>query len=133
MPETPETEAHIAKMQKDIEELKDFMKDSFHDRRETYEKRAEKVLSKYPFCLTLWLEIDGIRSINEIEEDLKSAGQIVSHVTLWRSSKRLLRAGLIKKVATKGRSPVYSKKLWAKELNIDDYVRKRFLEQESRI
>lgn len=131
MPETPETEARIVKMQKDIEELKEFMKDSLHDRRDAYEKRVKKVLLKYPVCQTLWLEIDGTRSINEIEENLKSAGQTIPHVTLWRYSKRLRKAGLIKKVATKGRSPVYSKKLWAKELNIDDYVRRILLEQES--
>lgn len=131
MPETPESEARIVKMQKDIEELKDFMRDNLHDRREAYEERVEKVLSKYPNCVTLWLEIDDIRSLMEIENDLKSAGQPISHTTLWRAAKRLLKAGLIKKVAMKGRSPVHSKKLWAKELNIDEYVGKKFAEQES--
>lgn len=131
MPETPETEARIAKMQKDIEELKEAMTDTWHDRRAMYENRVRKVLEKYPNCVKLWLEIDDIRSLKEIEEYLESTGQKIPHVTLWWSSQKLLKDGLIKKVAKKGRSPVYSKKPWAKELNIDDFVRKTFIEQES--
>ncbi len=131
MPETPETEAHIAKMQKDIEELKEAMRDNWHERRKSYENRVKRVLEKYPNCATLWLEIDGVRSMDEIEDTLVSEGRKIPHVTLWRYSKRLIEAGLIKKVGVKGRSPVYSKKPWATELRIDDYVRSTFIEQDS--
>lgn len=131
MPETPETEAHIAKMQKDIEELKESMKDNWHERRESYQNRVKKILEKYPNCVTLWLEIDGIRSMKELEENLASEGRKIPHVTLWWSSKKLLEAGLIKKVGVKGRSPIYSKKPWAKELRIDDYIRSIFIEKDS--
>jgi len=127
----PETDARIAKMQKDIEELKEAMRDTWHERRNIYENRVREVLEKYPNCITLWLEIDGVRSLKEIEEYLQSTGQRIPQPTLWRSSKILFKAGLIQKVAKKGRSPVYSKKPWAKELNMDDYVRKTFVEQES--
>lgn len=131
MPETPETEAHIAKMQKDIEELKEAMKDNWHDRRESYENRMKKVLEKYPKCVILWLEVDGIHSMKEIEENLVLEGRKIPHVTLWWSRKKLLEAGLIKKVGVKRRSPIYSEKPWAKELRIDDYVRSTFVEQDS--
>lgn len=131
MPETPETEARIAKMQKDIEELKEAMKDNWHERRESFENRVGKVLESYPNCVTLWLEIDGFRSMKEIEEDLASQGRKIPHVTLWWSCKKLLEAGLIKKTGVKGRSPIYSKQPWVKELRIDDYVRSTFIEKDS--
>lgn len=131
MPETPESEARIAKIQKDVEELKEFMRDSIHDKPEVYQKRVLDALTGYPACVTLWLEIDGVRSLNEIEDDLKSRGQVVPHATLWRAAKRLCR-GLIYKKSAKGKSPVFSKKPWAKELYMDDFVRKTFLEQQSK-
>jgi len=131
MPETPETEARIAKMQKDIEELKEAMRDSWHERRESYENRVRNVLERCPNCITLWLEIDGTRSVKEIEENLASEGRKIPHVTLWWSNKKLLKAGLITKVGVKGGSPIYSKKPWAKELRIDDYVRSMFIEKDS--
>jgi len=131
MPETPESEERIAKIQKDVEELKEFMRDSIHDKPEVYKKRILDVLTKYPACVTLWLEIDGVRSLNEIEDALKSKGQSVAHVTLWRAKKRLCK-GLIHKISSKGKSPIFSKKPWAKELDIDEFVRKTFLEQKTK-
>lgn len=130
MPESPEIEARVSKIQKDVEQLKEFMKDSFHDRRDHYEKRVRKVLEKHLICIILWLEIDGIRSFKEVEDDIKLEGRNIPHVSLWRAKERLLRAGLIKKIGMKRRSPVFTKKPWAKELNIDDFVRKAFLEEE---
>lgn len=131
MPETPESAAKIAKIQKDIEELKEFMRDSIHDKPEVYKKRVLDSLAKYPACITLWLEIDGERSLNEIEEALNLKAQNVAHATLWRAAKRLCK-GLIYKKSSKGKSPVFSKKPWAKELDMDEFVRKTFLEQKSK-
>ena len=128
MPETPETEARIVKIQKDIEQLKEFMKDSWYERREIYKRRVSDVLSGYPLCVRLWLEIDGVRSINEIEKYLNTDGQTISHVTLWRCSQRFRKAGLITKVGVKSRSPIYIKKPWVEELHIDDYVRETVFE-----
>ena len=129
MPETPESEARITKIQKDVEELKEFMRDSIHDKPEVYQKRVLDALTGHPACVTLWLEIDGVRSLNEIEDALKSKGQGVPHATLWRAAKRLCR-GLIYKKSAQGKSPVFSKKPWAKELFMDDFVRKKFLDQQ---
>lgn len=107
------------------------MRDTLHNSRDTYEKRVTDVLIKYQDCVVLWLEIDGIRSLSEIEEALKSTSHKISHPTLWRSAQRLLKAGLISKVAMRGHSPIYSKKIWNQELDIDGFVRKRFTEQKS--
>ena len=125
MPETPESEARIAKIQKDVEELKEFMKDSIHDKPEVYRKRVLDALSGNPACIALFLEIDGTRSLSEIEADLKAKGQEFAHATLWRAARRLCR-GLIYKIGIKGKSPIYSKKAWAKELYMDDFVREKF-------
>jgi len=116
-------------MQKDIEELKEHMRDDWHDRRERYESRVRKVLEQYPNCVQTWLAIDGLRSVKELGDYLQSVvGEDISHRTVSRCCKRLCRAGVIKKVGAKGKSPVYSKKGWTKELNLDDYVRQTFLE-----
>lgn len=128
---SPEGEARIAKIQRDVEELKEAMRDNWYDRRETFEKRISKVLSKFPDCVSFWLEIDEIRSRKEIEDDLRSEGKPIPHTTMLRTSDRLLKAGLIRKIGTKGKSPIFSKKLWAKELNLDEYVRKEFVEKQS--
>lgn len=129
MPETPEAQARIAKLQKDVEELKENMRDSWHDRLDAYKERVAKVIERSRSSAMLWLEIDGIRSLIEIEEALKNEGREIPHVTLWVCSQRLLKAGLIKKVDMKGKSPVYAKKPWAIELGLDDYVREMFVEE----
>jgi hypothetical protein len=125
MPETPETESRIAKIQKDVEELKEFMRDSIHDKPETYKTRVKNALTGYPACVTLFLEIDGVRSLNEIKAYLKAKGKGIPHATFYRAVDRL-RRGLIYKTGVKNRSPIYSKKTWVKELFIDDYVREKF-------
>jgi len=125
MPETPESESRLAKIQKDVEQLKEFMRDSIHDRPDTYKKRVLDALTGHPACVALWLEIDGERSLNEIEDSLKVKGNGIPQPTLWRAAKRLSK-GLIYKVKIKGKSPVYAKKVWAQELDIDDYVREQF-------
>jgi len=127
---SPEGDARIAKIQKDVKELWEATRDSWHDQREKFEKRIKDVLAKNRKCVPLWLEIDGIRSMIEIEDSLKSEGKTISHATLWRLSKKLLNAGLIKKVGVKGISPIYSKKPGVKELNLDEYVREEFVEKE---
>jgi len=125
LPETPELEARVAKMQKDLEQVKDFIKDTIHDDPQKYKKRVFDCLNGHPACIALWLEIDGKRSLMEIENELKTKGKPINHVTLWRASERLSPA-LVSKVGVKGKSPVYSKKPWADELRMDDFVREKF-------
>jgi Fe2+ or Zn2+ uptake regulation protein len=74
------------------------------------------------------LEIDGMRSISEIEKSLTKQGNRIHTMTLWRASKRLLKKGLIKKVGVNGKSPIYAKKPWAKALDMDSYVRAKILQ-----
>lgn len=132
MPETPETHERIAKMQKDIEELKEEIQNAWHLNKERYQKRVKDVLQGDFTCIALYLEIDGIRSIKEIEDGLVSSGHNVPHVTLWRASRRLLKDGLIKKVGVKSRSPIYTKKPWALALGLDDYVREKIIQKENK-
>jgi hypothetical protein len=113
-------------MQKDLEQVKEFMKDSIHDDPEKYQKRVTAALTGHPACIALWLEVDGQRSLMEIEEGLKVKGRQIPHATLWRAAKRLNNKGLIYKIGVKGISPIFSKKTWAEELRMDDFVREKF-------
>lgn len=126
MPETPESNRRITQMQKDIEELKEHMRDNWHDRRENYENRLRKVFEKYPSCIKVWFAIDGMRSVKEIIDYLEANGEKISVMTVHRCCDRLKRDGIITKKGTKGKSIVYSKKNWAIALNLDDYVRQNF-------
>lgn len=132
MPETPETHERVAKMQKDIEELKEEMQDAWHLNKERYQNRVKDVLQGDFTCITLYLEIDGLRSVKEIEDSLAVSGHKVPHATLWRATQRLLRGGLIKKVGVKSRSPIFTKKPWALALGLDDYVRTKIIQQENK-
>jgi len=132
MPETPDLHARVTKLQKDVEEIKEEMEDSWHERRDIYEKRVSKVLEGDKNATVLYLQIDGSRSISEIENSLSMSGQRIAHKTLWMATKRLLKAGLIKKVGIKGKgsSPIYARKPWAKALDIETYVRTKILKEE---
>jgi hypothetical protein len=126
LPESPELENKVAKMQKDLEQVKEFMKDTIHDDPEKYQRRVMDALTGYIACVSLWLEVDSERSLIEIEAALKTNGKPVNHMTLWRAAKRLSKRGLIYKTGVKGISPVFSKKTWAEELDMDDFVREKF-------
>lgn len=128
MPESPEANRRIAQMQKDIEELKEHMKDDWHDRRDNYENRVRKVMEKYPNCVKVWFAIDSMRSVKEIAEYLQVNGEKISDMTVHRCCRRLKNNGLIKKIGAKGKSSVFSKKNWAIALNLDDFVRQNFRE-----
>jgi predicted Zn-dependent protease len=119
----PDTHERIAKLQKDVEEIREELEDDWHDRRSQYEQRVKKVLQRDENCTALYLEIDGIRSIAEIQRDLARRKQAIPQPSLWRAARRLVRGGLVRKTGTKGKSPVYSKKPWAITLDIEDYVR----------
>ena len=123
MPETPETHNRITRIQKDIEELRQDQEDSWHLEREKYEKMLRNTLQGNPKATILYLEIDGLRSIMEIDNDLKNRGQRIARMTLWRAEQSLLKGGLVRKVGVKGKSPIYAKKRWAIILHMDDYVR----------
>jgi len=124
----PDTHERITKLQKDVEEIKEELEDQWHERRSTYEERVRKALEGYRNATVLYLEIDGVRSIREIEKDLINQKSRIPNASLWRGSKRLRKNGLIKKVGVKGKSPVYARKPWAKVLDLDNYVRTKILQ-----
>jgi len=126
----PDTHERITKLQKDVEEIKEELEDQWHERRSNYEDRIRKALEGDKNATILYLEIDGVRSIKEIEKSLASQGNRIPTMSLWRASKRLLKNGLIKKVGVKGKSPIYTRKSWAKALDLDSYVRTKILQQE---
>lgn len=126
----PNTHERITKLQKDVEEIKEELEDQWHERRSNYEDRVRKALEGDKNATVLYLEIDSVRSIAEIEKHLIKHGKRIPTMSLWRASKKLLKNGLIKKVGVKGKSPIYAKKPWAKALDLDNYVRTEILQQE---
>lgn len=126
----PDTHERIVKLQKDVEEIKEELEDQWHERKTSYEDRVRKALEGDKNATVLYLEIDGARSIEEIEKDLVSQQNKIPTTSLWRASKRLLKNGLVKKIGVRGKSPIYAKKPWAKALDLDSYVRTRILQQE---
>ena len=126
MPETEDLNEKVSKMQKDIEEIKVVLREDYYENPEKYKNRLDKVLSKRKESPLLWLEIDGFRCINEIRSDLETKGHKVPQSNIWRASEDMRKGGIIFKIDTKGRSPVYDKKLWAKELDLDNYVKEKY-------
>lgn len=124
----PDTHERITKLQKDVEEIKEELEDQWHEKRSNYEDRIRKALEGDKNATILYLEIDNVRAISEIEKSLTSQGNRIPVMSLWRASKRLLKNGLIKKVGVKGKSPIYAKKPWAKALDLDSYVRTKILQ-----
>jgi hypothetical protein len=124
MPESPETHKRITKIQKDVEELKQDREDTWHLDRERYEELVKRTLNGDDKTIALYLEIDGIRCLTEIDEALGGKGISISRMTLWRAEQKLLSGGLIRKIGKKNKSPIYEKKRGAYVLNMDDYVRK---------
>jgi len=126
LPETEDLNVKVSKMQKDIEEIKVALREDYYENPDKYKKRLDDVLSKRKESPLLWLQIDGFRSINEIELDLKTNGQEVPHTNIWRASEDMRKAGVVVKIGVKKRSPIYDKKLWAKELDLDTYVKDKY-------
>lgn len=122
----PETASRIAKLEKNVEEIRDALRDNYFDKQEHYINRINVALKKRKNDTILLLYIDGFRSLNEIEKDLTKEGQTIPTTTLWRSSKRLVDNGLISKIGVKGISPIYDVQLWIKLLKIKDYIRRNY-------
>jgi hypothetical protein len=126
MSETSELYERVAKMQHDIEDLKEGQEDIFFNQRDLYKTRIKLCLEKNKNNVTLYLAIDGVRSISKIESDLNQSGKRIAHKPLWAASLQLFKDGLILKIGQKRGSPIYAKKKWAKTLQIDDYVKSEF-------
>lgn len=126
MVETNELFERVARMQKDIEDLKAGQEDIFFIEKDRYLNRVKTCLETNQNNVITYLEIDGIRSVSEIESDLKKIDKPIAHRTIWNALNRLIKDGLIEKIDQKGKSPVFSKRKWAKTLHIDDYVRSQF-------
>lgn len=122
MPETVDTAREIIKIKRDIREIKQAQEVSAHFNREKYMKLVEDALAGNPTRVSVFLEIDGIKSRKEIQE--KVGGK---QPTVWRAIDHLEKNGLIYPLEeTKGGSPIYAKHQWVKTLRIDDYVREHF-------
>lgn len=128
----PDTHERVVKLQKDVEEIKEELEDQWHERRASYEQRVRKALEGYDNCAILFLEIDGMLAISEIERNLSQSGRRMPHKTLWAARNRLVSKGLVKKIGVKGKSPIYAKKPWAKALDMDNYVRTKILKSEEK-
>jgi len=111
----------LVKIRHEIEEIKDELRDQWHENREKYEKRVDNAIAGHTLRVRVFLAIDSIKSVIEIERELRAP-----HVSVWRSSEHLRKKGLIRKIGNKSGSPVYAKKPWVKELDLDDYVREKF-------
>lgn len=126
----PDTHERVIKLQKDVEEIKEELEDQWHERRSVYEERVSRALSDDKNATVLYLEVDGVRSIREIERDLANRQARIPTMSLWRASMRLIKTGLIRKMSIRANSPVYEKKPWAKALDIDSYVKTNIAQQE---
>jgi len=82
----PDTHERITKLQKDVEDIKEELEDQWHEKRPTYEERVRKALEGDKNATVLYLEIDGVRSIKEIEKDLASQQRRIPTMSLWRAS-----------------------------------------------
>ncbi|MCW4004980.1 MAG: hypothetical protein NWF04_00065 [Candidatus Bathyarchaeota archaeon] len=123
MPETVDTAREIINIKRDIREIKQAQEVSVHFNREKYMKLVEKALAGNHTRISVFLEIDGIKSRKEIQE--KVGGK---QPTIWRAFDHLEKNGLIYPLEeTKGGSPVYAKHQWVKTLRIDESVREQFL------
>lgn len=111
----------IVKMRYELEEIKEELYDQWHENRERYEKRVDNALAGKPLRVKVFLVIDGIKSVKEIETEVKAP-----HASVWRAFTHLYRKGLTRKIGSKSGSLVYAKKPWAKALNIDEYVRVKY-------
>ncbi len=125
----PDTHKRITELQKDVSMIKQELEDQWHERRNVYEDRIRKTLVDDKNATRLFLEIDGLRSINEIEQQLVASNRRIPHKSLWRACLRLKKDGLIIKTDAKGKSLVYSKRPWAAALDIDSYVRTHILSE----
>ena len=113
-----------------MEEIKEELQDQWHHRRKEFEERVMACLANDNNATTLFLQVDGTRSIDEIEKAFVAEGKPIPHVSLWRACKKLEGCGLLKKVGVKGRSPIFDMRPWARALDMDSFVRKRILGQE---
>jgi Fic family protein len=116
--------AEIVKMRNELEEIKEELYDRWHDDKERYLKRIDKALDNNKLRVKIFLAIDGIRSVKEIEAEIKS-----SHAGIWRAFQHLFKEGIVRKIGSKSGSPIYAKKPWVKSLRIDDYVKEKYQEK----
>jgi len=113
-------------MQKDIEEIRDALRDTYYQERLKYTDRIDRILTKRKEYAILWVEVDEFRSLSEIIKDLDEKGINIPTTTAWRIMNAMKKEGIIKKTGTKNKSPIYSKPLWAKELELGDYVKEKY-------
>lgn len=129
MPETVDTAREIINIKRDIREIKQAQEVSAHFNRDKYMGLVEDALAGNYTRISVFLEVDGIKSRKEIQE--KVGGK---QPTVWRAIDHLEKNGLIYPLEeTKGGSPIYAKHQWVKTLRIDDYVREHFLKPQTKV
>lgn len=115
----------VRKIRKELEDVKQAQEDDWwllH--RSRYERLVEDVLVGNTLRIKMFLAVNGFKSVIEIENDLQAP-----HTTVWRAFKHLEKGGLIYKIGSKLKSPIYAKKRWARVLHIDDYLKTKYEEQ----
>lgn len=113
------THKEIVKIRYELEEIKEEFYDQWHENRERYQKRVDNALAGHPLRIKVFLAIDGIKSVKDVEIELKAP-----QASVWRAFNHLYKKGLTRKIGSKSGSPIYAKKPWIKALCIDDYVRR---------
>jgi len=113
--------AEIVKIRNELEEIKEELYDRWHEDKNTYLKRVDEALDNNQLRVRIYLAIDGIKSVKEIELEVKAP-----HVSVWRAFRHLEKRGLTRKVGSKSGSPIYAKRPWAKVLSIDEYVMEKY-------
>ncbi len=122
MPETIDTAKEIVNIKHDIRDIKQSQEADMHLNREKYEKLVYDALFGNPIRVKIFLTVDGTKSGKEIQNVVGG-----TQPTVWRALDHLVSCGVIVVLdQTKGGSPIFDKPRWAKNLRIDDYVRKTF-------
>lgn len=124
MPETPDLYEEVRKIRKELEDVKQAQENDWLLNRSRYERLVEDVLAGKTLRIKVFLAVDGFKSVMEIKNDVQAP-----HTTVWRVFKHLEKGGLIFKIGSKSKSPIYAKKRWAQVLHIDDYLETKYWEQ----
>lgn len=120
------TQKEIVKIKKEIIDIKQSQEIDMQRNRDKYEEYISDVLSSKTKYAKVFLEVDGLKSRNEIKDHVT-----FSQPTVWRAIKYLERKGLIFDLGeTREGSPIYGKPRWVKVLQIDEYVRDSILDEE---
>lgn len=120
-----DTHREILRIKREIIDIKQSQEANMQMNRENYEKFVVGVLSGKQNYARVFLMVDGLKSRREIQDIVP-----MSQPTVWRAINYLEKYGLILPLEdTKDGSPIYAKPRWVRVLQINDYVRRKILEE----